>query len=69
MKFKTLTKHCGREEKLRQRSQTSGVKLHVYFLNVVVDLFFFNSEDMICRGTDISKYSRKSLRDNGIDFK
>ena len=46
---------------------TSGVKLHIHLLNVVVRfIVFLNSANLICRGTDISKYSRESLglRDN-----
>ena len=41
---------------------TSGFKLHIHLLNVVVRfIVFFNSENLICRGTDISKYFRESL--------
>ena len=46
---------------------TSGVKLHIHLLNVVVRfIVFLNSANLICQGTDISKYSRESLglRDN-----
>ena len=46
---------------------TSGVKLHIHLLNVVVRfIVFVNSANLICRRTDISKYSRESLglRDN-----
>ena len=46
---------------------TSGVKLHVHLLNVVVRLIgFLNSANRICRKTEFSKYSRESLglRDN-----
>ena len=46
---------------------TSGVKLHIHLLNVVIQfMFFLNSANLICRGTDISKYFRESLglRDN-----
>ena len=46
---------------------SSGVKLHIHLLNVVVRfIVFLNSANLICRGSDISKYSRKSLglRDN-----
>ena len=38
-------------------SLTSRVQLHIYLLNVVV----LNSANLICRGTDISKYFRASL--------
>ena len=47
---------------------TSGVKLHIHLLNVVVQfIFFLTLSTLICRGTNISKYSRESLglRDNG----
>ena len=46
---------------------TSGVKLQNHLLNVVIRfIVFLNSANLICRGTDISKYSRESLglRDN-----
>ena len=39
----------------------------MYLLNVVIRIIFFlNSANLICRGTDISKYFRESLgiRDN-----
>ena len=43
-------------------SLTSTVQLHIYLLNVVVRvIFFLNSANLICRGTDISKYFRESL--------
>ena len=49
-------------------SLTSGVRLHTHLLNVAVRFFFFylNSENLICRGMDISKYFIESLevRDN-----
>ena len=48
-------------------SLTSRVQLHIYLLNVVVRIIFFlNSENLIRRGTDISKCFRESLgiRDN-----
>ena len=48
-------------------SLTSRVQLHIYLLNVVVRILFsLNSANLICRGTDISKYFRESLgiRDN-----
>ena len=42
--------------------QTSGVKLHIHLLNVVVQfIVFLNLSTLICRGTDISKYFSKSL--------
>ena len=43
------------------------VQLHIYLLNVVVRIIFFlNIANLICRGTDISKYFIESLgiRDN-----
>ena len=46
---------------------TSRVQLHIHLLNVVVRMIFFlSSENLICRGTDISKCFRESLgiRDN-----
>ena len=46
---------------------TSGVKLHIHLLNVVVRfIVFLNSANLICQGTDISKYSSEilGLRDN-----
>ena len=43
-------------------SLASAVKLHINFLNVVVRfIFFLNSANLICRGSDISKYFRESL--------
>ena len=48
-------------------SLTSRVQLQIYLLNVVVRIFvFLNSANLICRGTDISKYLIVSLgiRDN-----
>ena len=47
---------------------TSGVKLHIYMLNVVVQfIVFLTLSTLICRGTDISKCFSESLgiRDNG----
>ena len=42
---------------------TSGVKLHIHFLNVVVQfIVFLTSATLICRGTDISKCFSESLR-------
>ena len=46
---------------------TSGVKLHIYLLNVVVQfIVFLTLSTLICQGTDISKCSSESLgiRDN-----
>ena len=41
---------------------TSGVKLHIHLLNVVVQfIVFLTLSTLICRGTDISKYFSKSL--------
>ena len=71
-------KYQGKEEKLLLRisslfhnifdtSLTPRVQLHINLLNVVVwIIFFFNSENLICRGTDILKCFRVSLgiRDN-----
>ena len=49
---------------------TSGVKLHIHLLNVVVFvqlIVFLTLSTLICRSTDISKCFSKSLgiRDNG----
>ena len=46
---------------------TSGVKLNIHLLNVVVQfIVFLTLSTLICRGTDISKYFSESLgiRDN-----
>ena len=46
---------------------TSGVKLHIYLLNVVVEfIVFLNLSTLICQGTDILKGFSDSLgiRDN-----
>ena len=41
---------------------TSGVKLHIHLLNVVVQfVVFLTLSALICRGTDISKCFRESL--------
>ena len=48
-------------------SLTSGVKLHIHLLNVVVRfIVFLTSATLIFRGTDIPKCSRESrgIRDN-----
>ena len=68
----TDKRYFGKEEKLLLRSNfllfspifsiTSRVQLHIYLLNVVVRIIFFlNSANLICRGTDIWKYFRESL--------
>ena len=47
---------------------TSGVKLHIHLLNVVVQFIgFLTLSTLICRSTDISKCFSESLgiRDNG----
>ena len=47
---------------------TSGVKLHIHLLNVVVQfIILLTLSTLICRGTDISKCFNESLgiRDNG----
>ena len=42
---------------------TSGVKLHIHLLNVVVQfIVFLTLSTLICRGTDISKCFSESLR-------
>ena len=46
---------------------TSGVKLHIHLLNVIVQfIVFLTLSTLICRCTDISKYFSESLgiRDN-----
>ena len=46
---------------------TSGVKLHIHLLNVIVQfIVFLTLSTLICRGTDISKCFSESLgiRDN-----
>ena len=46
---------------------TSGVKLHIHLLNVIVQfIVFLTLSTLICRGTNISKYFSESLgiRDN-----
>ena len=68
-----VTKYCEKEEKtslfhnIFSISLTSGVKLHIHLLNVVVrSIVFLTSATLIFRGTDISKCFRGSLgiRDN-----
>ena len=47
---------------------TSGVKLHIHLLNVVVQfIVFLTLSTLICRSTDMSKCFSESLgiRDNG----
>ena len=51
---------------------TSGVKLHIHLLNVVVRfIVFLTLSTLICRGTDISKCFSESLgiRDTRADCK
>ena len=41
---------------------TSGVKLHIRLLNVVVQfIVFLTLSTLICQGTDVSKYFSESL--------
>ena len=41
---------------------TSGVKLHIHLLNVIVQfVVFLTLSTLICRGTDISKYFSETL--------
>ena len=43
-------------------SLTSGIKITYSFVKCGCSIYFFlNSENLICRGTDISKYFRESL--------
>ena len=60
-----VRKCCGKEEKLLSPlfhnifniSLTSGVKLHIHLWNMVVRfIFFYNSANLICRGTVILQY-------------
>ena len=47
---------------------TSGVKLHIHLLNVVVQfIVFLTFSTLICRGTDISKYFSESLGIRGYE--
>ena len=78
--WQQVTKYCGKEEKLLLRSNfssfphyfiyiflTSGVKLHIHLLNVVIQfIVFLTLSTLICQGTDISKCFSESLgiRDN-----
>ena len=71
-----ITKYCGKEEKLLLRSNFSSFPLYFQYLKLkyicspITYLFmkcgcsiyyFFNSANLICRGTDISKYLKESL--------
>ena len=77
----TGKKYCGKEEKLLLRSNFSSFPqyfqyisnfkspiTHIYIFAKCgcSNYFFLNSANLICRGTDISKYFRGSLgiRDN-----
>ena len=78
--WQQVTKYCGKEEKLLLRSNftsfphyfiyiflTSGVRLHIHLLNVVVQfIVLLTLSTLICPGTDISKCFSVSLgiRDN-----
>ena len=71
-----ITKYCGKEEKLLLRSNFSSFPQYFQYLKLkyicspITYLFmkcgcsiyyFFNSANLICRGTDISKYLIESL--------
>ena len=75
----TGKKYCGKEEKLLLRSNFSSFPqyfqyicnfkspiTHIFVKCGCLNYFFLNSANLICRGTDISKYFRESLgiRDN-----
>ena len=75
----TSKKYCGKEEKLLIRSNFSSFPQYFRYISNVKsaitykfvkfgcsNYFFLNSENVICRGTDISKCFRESLaiRDN-----
>ena len=78
--WQQVTKQCRKKKKLLLRSNfssfphyfiyiflTSGVKLHIHLLNVVVQfIILLTFSTLICRGTDISKCFSESLgiRDN-----
>ena len=82
LKHENLTtgkKYCGKEEKLLLRSYFSSFPQYFQYISnfkspityIFVkcgcsNYFFLNSANLICRGTDISKYFRESLgiRDN-----
>ena len=75
-----VTKYCGKEEKLLLRSNFSSFPHYFQYISnfksqitytfvkcgCSIHFFFLNSANLICRGTDISKYFRESLgiRDN-----
>ena len=65
-----MTKYCGKEEKLLLRYNFSSFPQYFQYISFVKCgcsiNFFLNSANLICRGTDISKYFRQSLglRDN-----
>ena len=75
----TSKKYCGKEEKLLLRSNFSSFPQYFRYISNVKspityifvkcgcsNYFFLSSENLICRGTDISKCFRESLgiRDN-----
>ena len=75
----TSNKYCGKEEKLLLRSNFSSFPQYFLYISKfqcpITSIFvkcgcsnycFLNSENLICRGTDISKCFRESLgiRDN-----
>ena len=82
LKHENLTtgkKYCGKEEKLLLRSNFSSFPqyfqyisdskspvTHIFVKCGCSNYFFLNSANLICRGTDISKYFKESLgiRDN-----
>ena len=70
----TGKKYCGTEEKLLLRSNFSSFPQYFKYISNFKNLityifvkcvnrliFFFNSANLICQGTDISKYFRESL--------
>ena len=74
-----VKKYCGKEEKLLLRSNFSTFPQYFRYISKFKrtvtykfakcgcsNYFFLNSANLICRGTDISKYFRESLgiRDN-----
>ena len=72
--WQQVTKQCGKEENFSSFPYyfiyiylTSGVKLHIHLLNVVIQfIVFLTLSTLICRCTNISKYFSESLgiRDN-----
>ena len=75
----TGKKYCGKEEKLLLRSNFSSFPQYFQYISNFkspityifvkcgcANYFFLNSANLICQGTDISKYFRQSLgiRDN-----